>query len=52
MIDAAQLREHIYDVVGAVHHIHKVLGTGLNVSCYQEGLQIEFTQINIVVHVV
>ena len=47
MIDAIKLREHIYDVVGAVHNVHKVLGAGLNESCYQEGLQIELTQKNI-----
>ncbi|MBQ6166058.1 MAG: GxxExxY protein [Muribaculaceae bacterium] len=47
MIDAVKLREHIYDVVGAIHQVHKVLGAGLNESCYQEGLQIELTQKNI-----
>lgn len=47
MIDTIKLREHIYDVVGAIHHVHKGLGPGLNESCYQEGLQIEFTQRNI-----
>ena len=44
MINSTELREHIYDVVGAIHHVHKVLGAGLNESCYQEGLQIELTQ--------
>ena len=44
MINAVELREHIYDVVGAVHNVHKILGAGLNESCYQEGLQIELTQ--------
>ena len=44
MINTVQLREHIYDVVGAVHNVHKVLGAGLNESCYQEGLQIELSQ--------
>lgn len=44
MIDAVQLRDHIYDVVGAIHQVHKVLGAGLNESCYQERLQIELTQ--------
>ena len=47
MINANELREHIYDVVGAIHNVHKVLGAGLNESCYQEGLQIELTQKNI-----
>ena len=44
MIDTIKLREHIYDVVGVIHNVHKVLGTGLNESCYQEGLQIELSQ--------
>lgn len=44
MIDTAKLRDHIFDVVGAIHQVHKELGPGLNESCYQEGLQIEFTQ--------
>ena len=43
MINSVQLREHIYDVVGAVHNVHRVLGAGLNESCYQEGLQIELS---------
>ena len=47
MIDTAKLREHIFDVIGAIHNVHKVLGAGLNESCYQEGLQIELTQNNI-----
>jgi GxxExxY protein len=44
MIDTIKLRDHIYDVVGAVQRVHKVLGAGLNESCYQEGLQIELSQ--------
>lgn len=47
MIDTAKLREHIFDVIGAIHNVHKVLGSGLNESCYQEGLQIELTHNNI-----
>ncbi len=47
MIDTTKLREHIFDVIGAIHNVHKVLGAGLNESCYQEGLQIELTQKNI-----
>ena len=43
MLDKVQLKDHIYDVVGAVHAVHKELGPGLNESCYQEGLQIELT---------
>ncbi len=44
MVDVNNLREHIYDVVGAVHNVHKILGPGLNESCYQEGLRIELMQ--------
>lgn len=47
MIDTNELREHIFDVIGAIHNVHKVLGAGLNESCYQEGLQIELTHNNI-----
>ena len=47
MIDTIKLKDHIYNVVGAIQHVHKVLGPGLNESCYQEGLQIELTKQNI-----
>ena len=30
MIDIASLRHHIYDVIGAIHEVHKELGAGLN----------------------
>lgn len=44
MIDIARLKEHIYDVVGAIHEVHKELGAGLNEYCYQEGLQMQFEE--------
>ena len=44
MIDIPKLKDHVYDVVGALYEVHKELGAGLNENCYQEGLQIEFTQ--------
>ena len=40
MIDITKYKQHIYEVVGAIHEVHKELGPGLNESCYQEGLQI------------
>ena len=40
MIDIPKLKEHVYDVVGAIYEVHKELGAGLNEYCYQEGLQI------------
>lgn len=44
MIDITLYKQHIYDVVGALHEVHKELGPGLNESCYQEGLQIQLTE--------
>ena len=41
MIDITKLKEHVYDVVGALYEVHKELGAGLNEYCYQEGLQIQ-----------
>ena len=44
MIDIAVYKEHIYDVVGALHEVHKELGAGLNEYCYQEGLQMQLEE--------
>ena len=44
MIDISTLKHHIYDVVGAIHEVHKELGAGLNEYCYQEGLQLQLTE--------
>ena len=44
MIDIVALKEHIYDVIGAMHEVHKELGPGLNEYCYQEGLQLQFEE--------
>jgi GxxExxY protein len=44
MIDISTYKEHIYDVIGAIHEVHKELGAGLNEYCYQEGLQIQFEE--------
>ena len=48
MINIPQLTEHIYDVVGAIFEVHKELGPGLNEYVYQEGLEMELTERNIV----
>lgn len=48
MIDTIKLKKHIYDVVGAIHEVHKELGPGLNEFCYQEGLQAQLTEQGIV----
>ena len=44
MVNIQVLNAHIYDVVGAIHEVHKELGPGLNEYCYQEGLQIQLTE--------
>lgn len=44
MIDISRLKEHIYDVIGALYEVHKELGAGLNESCYQEGLQLQLEE--------
>ena len=31
----------MYDIVGAIHNVHKYLGPGLNESCYQEALELQ-----------
>ena len=44
MVDVEKLKEHVFDVVGALHAVHKELGPGLNEYCYQEGFAIELQQ--------
>ena len=44
MINIDQLKEHIFDVVGALYEVHKELGPGLNEYCYQEGLKIQLEE--------
>lgn len=44
MINNAKMKAHIYDVVGAIHEVHKELGAGLNEYCYQEGFQMELEE--------
>ena len=44
MIDISYLKNHVYEVVGALYEVHKELGAGLNENCYQEGLQIQFEE--------
>ena len=44
MINISSLKANIYDVVGAIHEVHKELGAGLNEYCYQEGLAIQLEE--------
>lgn len=47
MIDADKLKLHVYDIIGALHAVHKELGPGVNEYCYQEALEIELSDRNI-----
>jgi GxxExxY protein len=44
MMDIAKYKQHIYDVIGAIHEVHKELGPGLSEYCYQEGLQMQLQE--------
>ena len=43
MMDAAELKNHVYDIVGALHSVHDELGPGVNEYCYQEALAMELS---------
>lgn len=47
MLDISKYKDYMYDVVGAIHEVHKELGAGLNEFCYQEGLAMQLTEDNI-----
>lgn len=44
MIDIEALKNYAYDVIGAIHEVHRELGPGLNEKIYQEGFQIELEE--------
>ena len=43
MKDIAELKNHVYDIVGALHSVHDELGPGINEFCYQEALAMELS---------
>lgn len=45
MIDLESEKRKMYDIVGAIHDVHKYLGPGLNESCYQEALELQLKDI-------
>ena len=47
MIDVKVLKDHMYDVISAIHEVHRELGSGINEFCYQEGLELELQERNI-----
>ena len=44
MINLEKLKEHVFDVVGAIYEVHSELGPGLNEFCYQEGLKLQLEE--------
>lgn len=44
MIDIESLKDHIFDIIGALYEVHTELGPGLNEYCYQEGLKIQLEE--------
>lgn len=44
MVNAKEQVRHMFDVVGAMHEVHRELGPGLNEYCYQEGLEMELQE--------
>ena len=47
MINIEALKTYAYNTIGAIHEVHKELGPGLNEKVYQEGLQMELLERNI-----
>ena len=45
MKDAAELKNHVYDIVGALHSVHDELGPDINEYCYQEVLAMELSNV-------
>ena len=43
MKDAAELKSHVYDIVGALHRVHDEPGPGVNECCRQEALAMELS---------
>jgi len=41
MLDLEKLKNHFFDVVGALYDVHTELGPRLNEFCFQESLRIQ-----------
>jgi len=47
LFNIKEYKAHIYDVIGAIHEVHKELGPGLSEYCYQEGMQMQLAEMGI-----
>lgn len=47
MLNVENLKNNSYEIIGAIHEVHKTLGPGLNEYVYQEALEIELQKRNI-----
>ena len=47
MINLDIEKKKMYDIVGAIHDVHRFLGPGLNESCYQEAMELQLKDVSI-----
>ncbi len=47
MINLDVEKKKMYDVIGAIHDVHRYLGPGLNESCYQEAMELQLRESSI-----
>ena len=47
MINLDIEKRKMYDIVGAIHDVHRFLGPGLNESCYQEAMELQLKDVSI-----
>ncbi len=48
MIGVEDNKTHMFDVIGALYEVRKEMGVGLNESCYQEALEMQFQELGMV----
>ena len=48
MINLEVEKKKMYDIIGAIHDVHKYLGPGLNESCYQEAMELQLKDAGVI----